>query len=101
MTTLPAGVTLQQIDGGPTYYASNGSTNAVTWDGTIRRSSRLVLGSSSYSSQTDVNTWAGLGWNEAFIDGGLNLSLTASNGISVIEQGGGDLRKSPNRPRIL
>ena len=32
--TLPAGVTLQQIDGGPTYYASNGFTYAANagWD---------------------------------------------------------------------
>ena len=32
--TLPAGVTLQQIDGGPTYYASNGLTYAANagWD---------------------------------------------------------------------
>jgi len=32
--TLPSGVTLQQIDGGPTYYASNGFTYAANagWD---------------------------------------------------------------------
>src|SRR5262249_54429189 len=49
MTTLPPGVTLQQIDGGPTYYADHGFTYAVNmrwddpnffpigiWDGTVR-----------------------------------------------------------------
>src|SRR5262249_60803979 len=39
---------------------------------------------SSYSTQTDVNTWSALGWNTAFGDGGLSGSLTASHGISVI-----------------
>ena len=95
MATLPAGVILQQIDGGPTYYASNGFTNAVNmgWD----NPSFFPIGpwESSYSSQTDVNTWSALGWNVAFIDGGLSLSLTASNGISVIEQ---DPSKVPQSP---
>jgi hypothetical protein len=90
VTTLPAGVTLQQIDGGPTYYASNGFTFAanIGWD----RPSFFPLGpwESSYSSSTDVNTWSALGWNTAYTDGGITSSLAQSNGISVIEnvQGG-------------
>ena len=84
---LPPGVTLQHIDGGPTYYADHGFTNAVNmgWDSP----NFFPIGpfDSSYSSQTDVNTWSALGWNTAFADGGINLSLAASHGVSVIEQG--------------
>ena len=34
MTTLPPGVTLQPIDGGPNYYTNNGFTSAANagWD---------------------------------------------------------------------
>jgi hypothetical protein len=88
VTTLPAGVTLQQIDGGPTYYASNGFTFAVNmgWD----NPSFFPLGpwESSYSSATDVSTWSALGWNTAYTDGGITSSLAQSNGISVIENVG-------------
>jgi hypothetical protein len=83
---LPAGVTLQQIDGGPTYYTSHGFTNAVNmgWD----NPNFFPIGpfDSRYVSQTDVNTWSALGWNTAFADGGITLSLAGSYGISVIEQ---------------
>ena len=83
---LPPGVTLQQIDGGPTYYASNGLTDAAAmgWD----NPNFFAIGpfDSAYTSQTDVNTWSALGWNTDFGDGGVTLSLAASNGISVIEQ---------------
>ena len=84
---LPPGVTLQHIDGGPTYYADHGFTNAVNmgWDSL----NFFPIGpfDSSYNNQTDVNTWSALGWNTAFADGGINLSLAASHGVSVIEQG--------------
>ena len=87
MNVLPSGVTLEPIDGGPTYYADHGFTNAVSmgWDSP----NFFPIGpfDSSYSSQTDVNTWSALGWNTAFADGGINLLLAASHGISVIEQG--------------
>ena len=90
---LPAGVTLKPIDGSQTYYADHGFTNAVNmgWD----NPNFFAIGpwESSYNSQTDVNTWAALGWNTAFTDGGLNLSLTASHGISVIDNSGGGKRR--------
>ena len=83
---LPAGVTLQQIDGGPTYYADHGFTNAASmgWD----NPNFFAIGpfDSSYNSQTDITTWSALGWNTDFADGGVTLSLAASYGISVIEQ---------------
>ena len=73
-------------DGGSNYYAVHGLTAAAAmgWDSPTF----IAIGpfDSAYNSSTDVNTWAALGWNTAFADGGLDAVLTASNGISVISQ---------------
>ena len=66
-TQLPPGVTLQQIDGGPTYYASNGFTYAANagWD----NASFFPIGpwlAFPPITQSDANRWIDLGWNTAF-----------------------------------
>jgi hypothetical protein len=91
---LPAGVTLQQIDGGPTYYASNGLTYAANagWD-----NPSFFPISPWYSqlvTQTDANVFRAVGWNTVFgLTSSSNLSLADTNGISVVlesalDQGG-------------
>jgi hypothetical protein len=84
---FPAGVTLQVPDGGLTYYADNGFTNAVNmgWD----TPAFFPIGpfDSRYSSGSgDPAVWTDVGWNTAFSDGGLDLALTKTNGVSVIQQ---------------
>ena len=84
--TLPAGVTLQQIDGGPNYYASNGLTAAANagWD----NPSFIPIGpwEDMLVTQSDANRWLDLGWNTAFnITGNSSTSLARSNGIWIIQ----------------
>ena len=66
MTTLPSGVTLQQIDGGPNYYANNGFTYAVNagWDSP----SFFPIGPwlAPILTQSDANRWLDLNWNTAY-----------------------------------
>ena len=84
--TLPAGVTLQQIDGGPNYYANNGFTYAANagWD----NPDFFAIGPwlDSLLVQSDATRWLDLGWNTAFgITGNTVLSIARANGISVIQ----------------
>jgi len=87
MTTLPPGVTLQQIDGGPNYYASNGLTYAVNagWD----NPSFFPIGpwSDMLLTQSDATRWLDLNWNTAFtLTANSDLSLLRSNRISAVLQ---------------
>ena len=86
-TTLPPGVTLQPIDGGPTYYASHGFTYAANagWDSP----SFIPIGPwmATLTTQSEANTWLNLDWNTAFrTDGGVNISLLDSNKLWAIQQ---------------
>ena len=64
--TLPAGVTLQQIDGGPNYYGNNGFTYAAAagWDSP----NFFPIGPwlAPLLDQSDANRWLDLGLNTAF-----------------------------------
>jgi hypothetical protein len=82
---LPQGVTLKQIDGGPTYYGDHGFTYAVNagWD----NPSFFPIGlwAAPMLSQSDANRWLELCMNTAFlITGNSNLAILRSNGISLI-----------------
>jgi len=86
MSTLPAGVTLQQIDGGPNYYGNNGLTNAVNmgWDDP----SFFPIGPwfDMLITQSDADRWANLGWNTAYtLTSNSNISVAQANDISVIQ----------------
>ena len=86
MSTLPAGVTLQQIDGGPNYYGNNGLTNAVNmgWDDP----SFFPIGPwfDMLITQSDADRWANLGWNTAYtLTSNSNISVAQANNISVIQ----------------
>src|SRR5689334_15208258 len=63
---LPAGVTLQAIDGGPTYYADNGFTYAALagWDSPSFFPIGLWM--APLRNQSDANRWLDLGLNTAF-----------------------------------
>jgi autotransporter passenger strand-loop-strand repeat protein len=83
--TLPAGVTLQQIAGGPNYYGNNGFTYAAAagWDS----SNFFPVGPwlAPLLDQSAANRWLDLGLNTAFgFTGDSNLALMGSNGISAI-----------------
>ena len=84
---LPAGVTLQPINGGPDYYANNGFTYAAKagWD----NPSFFPIGPSeeAVTSEADVTLWHGLNWNTAFdVQANFDLALAgASTGIWVIQ----------------
>jgi Protein of unknown function (DUF642) len=89
---LPAGVTLQQIDGGPNYYANNGSTYAAAagWD----NPNFFPIGPwlDMLVTQSDADRWHDLGWNTAFVlTANSNISIAGTNGISVIQDGSGPL----------
>jgi len=84
--SLPAGVTLQQIDGGPNYYGANGFTNAANagWD----NPNFFPVGpwSGFYTNQTNVNTFKTLDWNTSFnVTGNSSAALARANGISLIQ----------------
>jgi hypothetical protein len=83
---LRPGVTLQQIDGGPNFYADNGFTYAAKagWD----NPDFFPLGpwQNMLITQSDSNRWHELGWNTAFnITKNSVLSIAGANGISVIQ----------------
>ena len=87
--TLPAGVTLQPIDGGTNYYAAHGFTYAANagWDSP----SFIPIGpwEDSLVTQSDATRWLDLGWNTAFtITGNTSASLARSNGIWLIQDSG-------------
>src|SRR5262245_18143303 len=87
---LPAGVTLNQIDGGPTYYADHGFTYAVNagWDNP--RFFPIGLWIPPMLSQEDANRWKVLNLNTAFVlTGNSSLSLMRSNGFSLVGAAGG------------
>ena len=90
-SSLPPGVTLQQIDGGPNYYANNGFTYAhnAGWD----NPNFFAVGpwEAYLLTQNDVNTYKALSWNTLFaITANSSLSLADANGFSVIQTGAAD-----------
>jgi Bacterial Ig-like domain len=82
--TLPPGVTLQQIDGGPNYYANNGLTYAhnAGWD----NPDFFPIGAWAAPIQTtaDATRWAQLGWNTAWVPAYANQSVIQAAGISLV-----------------
>ena len=82
--SLPAGVTLQQINGGPEYYADNGLTNAVNagWD----NPSFFPIGAwaAPINTSSDVARWETLGWNTAWVPADTSQSLVDAAGISLV-----------------
>ena len=82
--TLPPGVTLRQIDGGPNYYANNGLTYAhnAGWD----NSDFFPIGAWAAPIQTtsDATRWAALGWNTAWVPAHANQSVIQTAGISLV-----------------
>ena len=85
MATLPAGVTLQPIAGGSTYYANSGLTYAVNagWD----NPNFFPIGPwfDMLHTSSDASRWGDLDWNTAFVlTDDSNLSLATSNGISLV-----------------
>jgi hypothetical protein len=82
--TLPAGVTLKQIDGGPNYYGANGLTNAhnAGWD----NPNFFPIGAwaAPIQSTSDAARWAALGWNTAWVPAYANQSVIQSAGISLV-----------------
>jgi hypothetical protein len=85
--TIPTGVTLQQIDGGPTYYANNGFTYALNagWD----NPSFFPIGPwlAPMHTQSDANRWLDLNWNTAYaLTADSSLSLLRSNKIWAVLQ---------------
>jgi hypothetical protein len=84
VTTLPPGVTLQQIDGGPNYYANSGLTYAhnAGWD----NPDFFPIGAWAAPIQTtaDAARWAQLGWNTAWVPASANQSVIQAAGISLV-----------------
>lgn len=86
---FPSGVTLQAIDGGPTYYADNGFTNAVSagFDGSIFP---VYLFLPRMDNATDAANWVDLnvtGSIELQSDSGPNaLSRMRTNGLVCVPQ---------------
>jgi hypothetical protein len=98
-TTLPPGVTLQQIDGGSTYFADHGFTYAVNmgWDDPDFFSIGVWAG--TMNTATDAARWNDLGLNTMVVLGpkpitATTLSLMQQNDISYIAYAG-DLSASP------
>ena len=79
--SLPPGVTLQQIDGGPNYYCSHNFTYACNagWDSP----SFFPIGPwlAPMRTQSDANRWLDLGLNTAW-------ALTADSPLSLLRQNG-------------
>ena len=89
---LPPGVTLTPIDGGPTYYASNGFTQAASgtynpnyangWDSP----NFFPVGpwDGSYFQASNVTTDAALNWNTIFNTGDVNFQFVQQNKMYLI-----------------
>ena len=87
---LPPGVTLQQIDGGPNYYANFTDAANAGWDNPDFIPIGPFLG--TLVAQSDASLWETLGWNTAWnLTASSSLSVADANGISVVQnvQGGG------------
>jgi hypothetical protein len=85
--SMPPGVTLQDIDGGPNYYGNAGFTYAhnAGWDDP----SFFPIGPwlAPIRSQADANRWKDLGLNTAFaLTSDSPLSLLRSNGLWAVIQ---------------
>jgi hypothetical protein len=85
--SMPPGVTLQDIDGGPNYYASHGFSYAAAagWD----NPGFFPIGPwlAPMLNQSMADRWKDLGLNTAFgITGSSSLSLLRSNGIWLVAQ---------------
>lgn len=94
MTYTP---TFKPIDGGPTYYGSNGHTFAANrgWD----NPSFFPVGAwyGRVISQADANRWHDLSLNTLFrTDQATNLPLCNSNGLSAIVSDDGSGLETPN-----
>ena len=84
-TTLPPGVTLQQIDGGSNYYSNNGFTYAASagWDSPNFFPIGVWYG--MILAQSDAARWHDLDLNTAFrTTANTDLSILRENGIWAI-----------------
>jgi hypothetical protein len=75
--TLPTGVTLQPIDGGPNYYCSHDFTNAC--DGGWDNPSFFPIG--PYWGDYVAATWADVGWNTGFRVNSPDTPTMDANGV--------------------
>jgi hypothetical protein len=94
--TLPPGVTLTPIDGGPHHYADHGLTYAVKagWDDPsffpIAIWYGMILG------QSDVLRWKDLGVNTSFaVTSNSDMSLLRNNGLNAIVSAAGGAFENP------
>lgn len=86
--SLPAGVTLQAIDGGPTYYADNGFTyaEAAGWDDPSFFPIGVWYGSFG-NGMADINRWHDLKMNTSFAAiSPTDVSILRDNGIWLVSQ---------------
>ena len=82
---LPTGVTLQQIDGRPNYYCSNGFTFACSagWD---NPSFFPIVDDYAFYSQNSTATFKALGLTtDGRVTGGTNMSYLRNAGITSIQ----------------
>lgn len=86
-TFFPAGVTLRAIDGGPTFYASNGFTQAAAAGFDNPSFFPIGLFLEKCRDQTDADKWAFLGCNTALaVQGDVSFTTLQTNNISLVIQ---------------
>lgn len=81
---LPSGVSLQQIDGGPSYYCSSGFTDACNagWDNS---SFFPILDDYAFYSSNSTSTFKALGLTSSVrVTGGTDMSTLRNAGITAI-----------------
>lgn len=94
---LPPGVTLQPIDGGPTYYSGAGYTyaHAAGWDDPSFFPIGLWL--APMRTQADADRWLDLGLNTGFtVTADSDLSLFGANGLWLVNDGSGGTLGPPS-----
>ena len=85
--SLPGGVSLQQIDGGPSYYCSSGFTYACNagWDNS---SFFPILDDYAFYTTNSTATFKALGLTTAVrVTGGTNMNYLRSAGVTAIQAG--------------
>ena len=85
-STLPAGVTLDPVDGGSNYYGDHGFTYAhnAGWDSSVIPIGVWLAG---IRTQADADRWNDLGLNTMFgMTSDTKLSLLRANGIEAVVQ---------------
>jgi hypothetical protein len=85
--SLPSGVALRQIDGGPNYYCANGLTYACE-DGWDNPSFFPILDDYAFYSTNSTSTFKDLGLNtDLRVTGGTSMSYLRNAGVYAIQAG--------------